>query len=72
MRKYVNGGWVELSRYKDLEYWADRTGNIHRDNGLPAVVSNHGYEEYWNHGVLERTTYVLKRSVQSKSCKETK
>jgi len=35
-----------------MEAWEDDKGRNHRDNGLPAVVVDDGYESYWVHGVL--------------------
>ena len=34
------------------EVWYDSTGLIHRDNGLPAVIGETGYEAYYNHNSL--------------------
>ena len=43
---------------KDIltERWYDEEGYPHRDNGLPAIVGEDGFEEYYNHGQFQRWT----------------
>jgi len=46
------------SMYRDgsrAEYWYDRNGSQHRDNGLPAIVSAAGHEYYYIHGLEYKT-----------------
>jgi len=35
------------------ERWYDEYDNLHRPDGLPAVVDDEGYEGYYNHGAIK-------------------
>jgi len=37
-----------------MEFWYDDETNLHRDNGLPAMVFLDGGEMYYQHGLLHR------------------
>ena len=46
------------SMYRDgsrAEYWYDRNGSQHRNNGLPAIISSAGHEYYYIHGLEYKT-----------------
>jgi len=49
--KVSEGVFVRVSGW--AERWYDEEGNIHRDNGLPAVLQPNGYEGYYIHGVFQ-------------------
>jgi len=59
IRKLKNGQYVQVEFvFQKTERWYDESGQPHRDNGLPAVLSGNGHEVYYMHGKLIRNKYA--------------
>ena len=59
MYKIKDGSYVLVkNKFHSTEYWYDKAGKPHKDNGLPAVTSTNGYEAYYTHGKLTRNKYA--------------
>jgi len=46
-----------------LESWMDTECKLHRENGLPAVLTTLGYEAYYIHGELQGRRFKQEETV---------